>query len=79
MPRNLLERCETVFPVAQPDLKKRLRDEVLAAYLADNVKARVLQPNGDYLRAPKNGTPFNAQEYLMRVAEGSDEKIPVIA
>jgi polyphosphate kinase len=79
MPRNLLERCETVFPVAQPDLKKRLRDEILAAYLADNVKARLLQPDGDYLRAPKEGTPFSAQEYLMRVAEGSDEKIPVTA
>ena len=76
MPRNLAERCETVFPVTQPELKKRLREEILAAYLADNAKARLLQPNGDYLRAPQDGEPFDAQEYLMRVAEGEDAKVP---
>jgi polyphosphate kinase len=27
-----------------------LRDEVLAAYLADNVKARELKPDGTYVR-----------------------------
>ncbi len=64
MPRNLLERCEVVFPVDDPALSARLRDEILGSYLKDNVKARLLQPDGRYLRAPKDGTPFNAQEYL---------------
>src|SRR5215469_8587131 len=76
MPRNLLERCEAVFPVTQPDLKKRLRDEILAAYMSDNSKARLLQPDGEYVRAPLTDDPFSAQEYLMRVAEGSNEKVP---
>src|ERR1700761_2892877 len=31
MPRNLIERCEVVFPIAQADLHKRLREEILAA------------------------------------------------
>jgi polyphosphate kinase len=75
MPRNLVERCEVQFPVAQADLHKRLRDEILAAYLADNTKARLLQPDGEYVRAPRVGEPFNAQEYLMRVAEGAEEKV----
>jgi polyphosphate kinase len=75
MPRNLLERCEVVFPVMQADLHKRLRDEILAAYLADNTKARLLQPDGEYVRAPRLGEPFSAQDHLMRVAEGVDEKI----
>ncbi len=75
MPRNLIERCEVVFPVAQPDLHKRLREEILAAYLADNTKARLLQPDGDYIRAPKNGTAFSAQNFLMQVAEGVVEKL----
>ncbi len=74
MPRNLLERCEVVFPVTQPDLHKRLRDEILAAYLADNTKARLLQPDGEYVRAPRNGTLFSVQNHLMRVAEGAEEK-----
>ena len=56
MPRNLVERCEVVFPVTQPDLHKRLREEILAAYLADNTKARLLQPDGEYVRAPKVGS-----------------------
>jgi len=76
MPRNLVERCEVVFPVAQPDLKKRLRDEILKAYLKDNTKARILQPDGEYIRAPKNGAPFIAQEYLMSLTEASEEKAP---
>jgi polyphosphate kinase len=75
MPRNLVERCEVQFPVTQADLHKRLRDEILAAYLADNTKARILQPDGEYVRAPRVGEPFSAQDYLMRVAEGAEEKI----
>jgi polyphosphate kinase len=77
MPRNLVDRCEVVFPVTQIDLKKRLRDEILKTYLKDNTKARLLQADGEYVRAPKSSTPFTAQDYLMSMAEGSDEKIPI--
>jgi polyphosphate kinase len=76
MPRNLVERCEVVFPVTQADLHKRLREEILAAYLADNVKARLLQPDGEYLRAPLGGEAFSAQDYMMRIAEGATEDVP---
>ena len=76
MPRNLFERCEVVFPVTQPNLLKRLRDEILAAYLADNTKARLLRPDGDYVRAPRTGAAFSAQDFLMRVAEGAGEALP---
>ena len=75
MPRNLEERCEVLFPVTQADLHKRLRDEILAAYLADNTKARLLQPDGEYVRAPRIGEPFSAQDHLMRLAEGVEEKL----
>jgi polyphosphate kinase len=73
MPRNLVERCEVVFPVTQADLQKRLR-EILQAYLADNTKARLLQPDGEYVRAPRVGTEFNVQEYLMGGAVESVEE-----
>jgi polyphosphate kinase len=76
MPRNLSERCEVVFPVTQADLHKRLRQEILAAYLADNVKSRLLQPDGEYIRAPRVGETFSAQDYMMRVAEGAMEEVP---
>jgi polyphosphate kinase len=77
MPRNLIERCEVLFPVTQADLHKRLRDEILGAYLADNTKARLLQPDGEYVRAPRVGEPFGAQDHLMRLAEGVEEKVLV--
>ncbi len=76
MPRNLFERCEVVFPVTQPDLLKRLRDQILAAYLADNTKARLLKPDGEYVRAPQTGAAFSAQDFLMRVAEGTADALP---
>ncbi len=78
MPRNLFERCEVVFPVSQPDLSERLRKEILGAYLADNVKARVLQADGEYVRAAKTGPAFTAQEFLMGVATGSGEAVPAV-
>jgi polyphosphate kinase len=68
MPRNLFERCEVVFPVDAPELSKRLREEILGAYLKDNTKARLLQPDGTYVRAPRNGARFSAQEHLMEIA-----------
>jgi polyphosphate kinase len=68
MPRNLFERCEVVFPVADPALSARLRDEILGAYLKDNVKARLLQPDGSYIRAPKDGPAFSAQDRLMELS-----------
>src|SRR5260370_20043404 len=76
MPRNLVERCEVVFPVQQPELAKRLREEILAAYLKDNTKARLLLPSGEYLPGTSDGAPFNAQDYLMAVARGRGSRIP---
>jgi polyphosphate kinase len=50
MPRNLHERVEVLFPLKNPLLRDRVVHEILAAYLADNVKARFLQKDGRYLR-----------------------------
>jgi polyphosphate kinase len=70
MPRNLFERCEVIFPVRDPALRARLRNEILAAYLADTEKSRIMQPDGSYLRAHDTATqPFNAQEFFIRLVE----------
>jgi polyphosphate kinase len=68
MPRNLFERCEVVFPVDDPALSARVREEILGSYLKDNTKARLLQSDGRYIRAPKEGPAFNAQGYLMSIS-----------
>ena len=77
MPRNLYERVEVMFPVKDPILRDRIRHEILAAYLADTVKSRVLTRQGSYIpawqAAGKHKPPapgFNAQEFLVALAEG---------
>src|SRR5712691_3759888 len=82
MPRNLYERVEVIFPLKDALLRERARREILEAYLADNVKARLLQKDGKYIPAwqtqpgkrnvrPPSGTAaFNAQEFLIALAEG---------
>jgi polyphosphate kinase len=69
MPRNLFERCEVVFPIDDPALALRLREEILAGYLADNVKARLLQPDGRYVRVPRAGQAFSVQDRLMEISQ----------
>jgi polyphosphate kinase len=76
MPRNLFERCEVVFPVRDPAALARIRDEILPAYLADTVKARLQQPDGNYLHASKllgEAPPFSSQEFLIQLAEGKTD------
>ena len=49
MTRNLDHRVEVLAPVLDPALIARLED-ILVVYLADNVKARAMQPDGTYQR-----------------------------
>jgi polyphosphate kinase len=72
MPRNLYERVEVTFPVKNPMLRQRIRTEILEAYLRDTAKARWLRSDGSYVRAklPDGADGFNAQEFLIAVAEG---------
>jgi polyphosphate kinase len=76
MPRNLFERCEVVFPVRDPAALARIHDEILPAYLADTLKARLQQPDGSYIRAAKlfkDQNPFSSQDFLMQLADGKTD------
>jgi len=93
MSRNLFERVEVMFPLKDTLLRERVHHEILDAYLADNVKARLLVRDGVYLRPwqlqqgrrrlkpPTGAAAFNAQEFLIALAEGkqSGGTIPVLA
>jgi polyphosphate kinase len=50
MPRNLFRRIEVVFPIEDGNLRERIISEILGTSLADNAKARFLQPDGSYRR-----------------------------
>jgi len=51
LPRNFFRRIELAFPIEDGNLRERLIHEILEGSLADNVKARVLSPEGSYHRA----------------------------
>jgi len=53
MPRNFHRRVELLFPVEEPRLKSRIVDGILGVTLSDNVKARMLKPDGTYERVKR--------------------------
>ncbi len=66
MSRNFDRRVEVIAPVYDPNLKKYLKDVVLATYLKDNTRARRLLPDGSYERVqPAPGEErFDSQIYF---------------
>lgn len=64
MPRNLSRRIEVVFPVETPKHLRRLKDEILDTYLADNVNARRMNADGSYerIRPAENEKKVDSQE-----------------
>jgi len=93
MPRNLFERVEVLVPLKDPMLRERVYQEVLSSYLTDNLKTRVLSRDGSYRRIwqsassrrrerpPSGAAAFNAQEFLIGLAEGRQtlQDIPLSA
>jgi polyphosphate kinase len=88
MPRNLYERVEVMFPLKDALSRERVHHEILDAYLADNVKSRILRKDGTYVRSwqaegkrkPPVGTQaFSSQDFLLGLAEGKQalEAMPV--
>ncbi|HEY2826359.1 MAG TPA: polyphosphate kinase 1 [Pirellulales bacterium] len=69
MPRNFYRRVEVMFPVEQEDLRDRILHEIVPAYLKDNIKARVLQPDCSFTRRPvaDGEVPFRVQERLLGI------------
>ncbi|HSR68518.1 MAG TPA: polyphosphate kinase 1 [Acidobacteriota bacterium] len=72
MPRNLDHRVETLFPVEDPKLLQAIRDDILFLHLRDNVKARLLLPDGTRMRLrPARGeTAIDSQHYLIKKGGG---------
>ncbi len=69
MVRNIDKRLETLFPIQQADLKRRLVD-FLETCMSDNLKGRILRTDGSWeLRTPGGDQPVRAQETFQRQAE----------
>ncbi len=66
MQRNLDRRIETLFPIEDPAMIRHIRENLLATYLNDNIRAKLLMPDGSYVRAqPEPGTaPRDSQAFF---------------
>ncbi len=78
MPRNLERRIELMSPILDPEIAERLY-EILQIQLKDNVKARELKSDGNYVkRHPKPGKPpINSQlvmEEYVKLLQSSRKK-----
>jgi polyphosphate kinase len=67
MNRNMLRRVEIAWPVTDPQLRQRVIDECLVAYLHDECDAWDLMPDGIYKRVKGAGDrkSHGAQAALM--------------
>jgi polyphosphate kinase len=66
MPRNIDHRVEVLAPIREPAMIRHLRDNVLAVYLTDNVKAREMNTTGVYTRRKGGAKPkVNSQEWFI--------------
>ena len=71
MPRNFFRRIEAAFPIEAPRLRHRIKSELLAIPLADNVKAWFLDAEGHYRRAADTTPARRSQsEFIERAARG---------
>jgi polyphosphate kinase len=64
MPRNFFRRVEVMFPVQTPELAARILKDIIPVYLADNTRARRLDPDGTFrLLAPGEGQAARRCQY----------------
>jgi polyphosphate kinase len=68
MPRNFHSRVEVMVPVEDRALRARLVNEVLGLALQDTARARRLQPDGTYRRAPAEPGAVRSQLALCELA-----------
>jgi polyphosphate kinase len=73
MPRNFDRRVEVMFPIESEELRRRIVEDILPAYLNDNVRTRVLRPDGTYVRAVSTDkVPHRSQQELLERAASRD-------
>jgi len=87
MPRNFYRRIELAFPILDGNLRERVGAELLRLSLADNVRARLLAPDGSYHLAVPAGSAKLCRsqfEFIALAANGTEPtkksgaKLPVV-
>lgn len=73
MYRNLDKRVETMTVIEDSMIKKELK-EMLELYIKDNVKSRMLLPDGSYTKVEAVGRTVNAQEEMLELCKKFNNK-----
>ena len=75
MTRNIHRRVETMFPVLDKSIKKRIMREIFETYSTDNCQSWQMEPDGTYTKAAigRGHKRFSAQEALMAMHGEIDE------
>ena len=78
MTRNFKKRAEILYPIEDTELKTRIINEILMTYLNDNVKVRLMQPDGSYVRVKlkDEGKQVRSQSALIAIAREGGVKSP---
>lgn len=66
MERNMFFRVETCFPITDPELAKRVKQDALLTYLADNRQAWLLGPDGGYRQ---NSVEIDKQKIAQQILQ----------
>jgi len=80
MPRNFIRRIELVFPLEDPELRRRIIEDFLPILWKDNLDAKELQSTGAYLPVPvgEGSEGLSAQSHFLRtyaLKGNSDEEL----
>ena len=83
MPRNLERRVELLFPIEEPELKKKVY-HILEGELKDTIKASIMLPDGTYEKVDRRGKEAyssqdafvkEAREEALRKKEGHNPRV----
>jgi len=81
MPRNFDRRVEVMYPVEAEDLRWRIVEQIIPAYLQDNCRARVLLADGSYAKAERRASDvdYRSQVELLKVTTSRTTPLPAEA
>ena len=78
MPRNLFGRVETTFRLTNPRVHSHVQ-EIIDWFWKDNVKSKVMGPDGLYHPLPADGERFNAQVEFVADSQRRRKTKPPVA
>jgi polyphosphate kinase len=78
MPRNFIRRVEIAFPIENKSIQETILKKILQRYLDDTDSARILKPDGTYVRIREPGKEgLNVQRTFIAESRVGVEEKPV--